>query len=195
MEPRDREQDEKRWGPDHLDRWLDSALHEYGTAEPRMGLEGRVLATLAAEKVSLAVRRRWLWASGSVAAMAALGAVLWLGGMNHGKSVGSVARNATSAGQKTGPVKGQSEVKQPVMGASVQPRTRPRPAKTAVVAAEPRRSQFPSSRPLSEQEQMLVRYVTESPSEAVLVAKEQAERQKELEKLTGDESSKNDSDQ
>jgi hypothetical protein len=63
------------------------------------------------------------------------------------------------------------------------------------VAKEPRLSQFPSPRPLSEQEQLLVRYVTESPDEAVLVAKEQAERQKELEELIGNESSKADSDQ
>jgi hypothetical protein len=38
---------------------------------------------------------------------------------------------------------------------------------------------------LSEQEQLLVRYVTESPDEAVLVAKERAERRLEIESGDG----------
>ena len=41
-------------------------------------------------------------------------------------------------------------------------------------------SQFPSPRPLSEQEKLLVRYVNESPNDAVLIAQEQAARLREM---------------
>jgi hypothetical protein len=61
-------------------------------------------------------------------------------------------------------------------------------AETATAKPAPRLGQFPSQRPLSEQEELLVRYVRESPQEAVLVARAQAEREKELEKLIRDES-------
>jgi hypothetical protein len=53
--------------------------------------------------------------------------------------------------------------------------------------------QFPSARPLSEEEQMLARYVREFPQEAVLVAQDQAKAHKELEELIEAESLKNDS--
>jgi hypothetical protein len=45
----------------------------------------------------------------------------------------------------------------------------------AAVAEEPRLEQFPSPRPLSEQEEMLARYVQEETQEAKLVAKAQTE--------------------
>ncbi len=191
MEPRDLGQDENRTGPDRLDQWLDTGLHEYGSAEPRVGLEGRVLANLATERARATTRRWWVW--GAAAAMVCVGVALWLGGMNHRSPVGDVASNAASAGQKTGAANGHPEVERPVVG-EVHRRVRPGATKVIEVAREPRLIQFPSPRRLGEQEQLLVRYVEESPSEAVLVAKEQAERQKELEKLSGDEPSKIDSD-
>jgi len=50
----------------------------------------------------------------------------------------------------------------------------------------PRLKQFPSPRPLSEQEKLLVRYVNESPSDAVLIAKEQAARLREIQEHESD---------
>jgi hypothetical protein len=190
MEPRDLERDKNRLGPDHLDQWLDAALHGYGSAEPQMGLEGRVLASLAAERARGGVRR-WWWVYGAVAATACLGVVVWVDA-THRPAVDYVVSNVASTGQKAGVVGDKPEGKQPV--AEVQRRT-PRPTGRIEIAKEPRLSQFPSPRALSEQEQLLVRYVTESPSEAVLVAKEQTERRKELEQLTGDEPPVQDSDQ
>jgi len=35
---------------DRLDQWLDKALHEYGSAEPRVGLENCILSNLAMQK-------------------------------------------------------------------------------------------------------------------------------------------------
>ena len=59
---------------------------------------------------------------------------------------------------------------------------------TVVAAANPKLDQFPSPRPLSEEEQLLVRYVHEFPEEAVLIAKAQAESEKEIEQLNGNQS-------
>ena len=188
MEPRDNAQSK-----DRLDQWLDTALQEYGSAEPRMGLESRILANLAAEKASFgARRRRWLWVFGAAAAMTAVVIVVWLGSgtSTRSRSSGNFEGNATSTTQKASEGNARSEVEQSVK-ATVQRR---RPHFTKATEA-PRLSQFPSPQPLSEQEQMLVRYVTESPNEAVLIAQQQADWQKELERLSADESSKTDSDQ
>jgi hypothetical protein len=190
MEPRDQSQGQP--SQDRLDKWLDTALHEYGSAEPRMGLEGLVLANLAAEQVRAGTRRWWVW--GTVAATACVGVLVWVGEMNHRPAAGNVAGNAISAVPKVNEVDRQPDVGRPVVE-TVQRRTPPRSARRIEVAREPRLSQFPSPRPLSEQERLLVRYVEESPDEAVLIAKEQAGRRKEMEQVTGDESSKIGSDQ
>ena len=38
------------------ERWLDAALKQYGEAEPRPGLENRMLANLQAERARLTLR-------------------------------------------------------------------------------------------------------------------------------------------
>jgi hypothetical protein len=192
MEPRDRVHGQDRQNPDRLDLWLDTALREYGKAEPRMGLENRILANLAVERTGSGTR--W-WVFGTAAGMAALAIMVWLVGVNHDKSVRKIASNTTSAGQNAGGAHRQSEVKRPALEAAVQRRARPHPAKRVEMADGPRLSQFPSPRPLSEQEQLLERYVRDSPGEAEMVAQAQAERRKEIEKLVADESSKINSDQ
>ena len=94
--------------------------------------------------------------------------------------------------QKLVPVKPQE-----TGGRRVQPmaKARSQPGEKNEKPTTPRLDQFPSPRPLSEQEQMLARYVREFPQEAVLVARAQTERRKELEKLLADGPSKIDSDQ
>jgi hypothetical protein len=178
MEPEDIVRGKDRPYQDRLDQWLDTALREYGSAEPRIGLENRVLANLAAEKTRVHALWPW-WAFGAVAAMAAVGMVVWLGGIGHSKFVGKT----TSPLQKTDTAKEQSEIKRPPLEAAAQPRARRRSAKTVEATEEPRLSQFPSPRPLSEQERLLLAYVTEFPEEAAKVAHEQAQREKELEAL------------
>src|ERR1700730_4043155 len=46
---------------DALDRELDAALAQYGAAEPRAGLEQRVLTNLQAEREKIASRTWWRW--------------------------------------------------------------------------------------------------------------------------------------
>ena len=56
-----------------LDQWLDEALSQYSAAEPRLGMEQRVLAHIRAEQQARASRRNWWrW----MPAFAAIAAVL-----------------------------------------------------------------------------------------------------------------------
>jgi hypothetical protein len=58
MEPREDVRGQDSSSQDRLDQWLDAALHEYGSAEARTGLEGRVLANLAVERARRGTRQR-----------------------------------------------------------------------------------------------------------------------------------------
>ena len=172
---------------DRLDRWLDSALNEHGKAEPWPGLEARVLANLAAHAKPSGFRSTWPWVSaGAVVAVLFMG--VWLGvGHRVIRGPDSAARHPTSA---------ETQSRQPLQEATptahMPPAVRPlRHRRDPVIAtvagtSEPRLKQFPSLRPLSEQEKLLVRYVNESPSDAVLIAKEQAARLREMQEYESD---------
>jgi hypothetical protein len=54
---------------------------------------------------------------------------------------------------------------------------------TVIASAQPKLDHFPSPRPLSQEELLLVRYAQEFPQEAVMMAKAQAESEKEVEQL------------
>ncbi|HVH87153.1 MAG TPA: hypothetical protein VM912_10530, partial [Terriglobales bacterium] len=56
---------------ENFDRWLDAALHARADAEPRMGLEDRVLARLAADPP-----RKFVWWPASALAAAVAGLVI-----------------------------------------------------------------------------------------------------------------------
>src|SRR5260370_27675325 len=71
MDPLERERDrDVERGLD--DRRLESALIQFGKAEPRVGLENRLLANLRAERAPAYLRRRWWRALGMVASLAAI---------------------------------------------------------------------------------------------------------------------------
>jgi hypothetical protein len=53
---------------DKLDRFLDRALADYGTATPRSGFEQRILANMAAQRQERDRNWRWLWIAVPVAA-------------------------------------------------------------------------------------------------------------------------------
>ena len=89
-----------------VDAWIDASLNQYGEAEPRPGLEGRVWANVRAER-----RRR----------------------LERGRR------------------------------------------STAAAADEPKLEQFPSPRPLSTQERLLLLYLRETPQQEVLSAASSAE--------------------
>src|SRR6185312_7823201 len=61
---------------DRMDRWLDSALKQYGDVEPRIGLERRIMANLEVRTHSVA-RRNWLLALASIAVVCVSATAIW----------------------------------------------------------------------------------------------------------------------
>jgi VirB8 protein len=156
---------------------LDAALKQYGDVEPRAGLEARVLSNIRIEQERIG-ERRWNWtaALAAIAVAGALGAIMFLIRKPdvrpqvvaiHAAS-GLIAKDAIAVGIKP------PRADRPSTSSS---RRKPRPIVRAIASADdsPKLEQFPSPRPLSEQEEILARYVRERREEARLVAHAQAE--------------------
>lgn len=156
-----------------LDELLDAALTRHRSAEARSGLEERVLARLRTKaRPTTGVTWRWLPVLVTAAAL-----VL---------AVGAFYAVRRSAPPEVTPTTAARPVEEPRVAApaireerarAIRP-TRPavpRPkqlqlVQVATVVASPRRPQFPSPAPLSEQERLLLRYVTESSKEVLLAS-------------------------
>jgi hypothetical protein len=165
---------------DHLDEWLDIALQQYGNAEPRLGLESRILGSMEAARERAVLGRPfgWLFAAASLAVVLI---AIFIGIWHR-----PLAAPQRVAGQQTG---GNAV---PQSGVQTIPAARPRHTGTklplrrqthlarAELAREPKLEQFPSPRPLSEQELLLTRYAKRFPTEARLIAQEQDKFQQEI---------------
>ena len=162
-----------------LDRDLDLALAKYSAVEPRAGLKDRILANLKAERAH-AARGWWCWPR--VAALVAMVAIVVAASIawRWWKPGGNIAAHHASnwvrevPGPQTGSSTGGERVRQQ---AAVPVRTRRDHGSRGpvVVAAEPRLEQFPSPRPLSDQEKILASYVAKYPEHAILIAQARAE--------------------
>jgi hypothetical protein len=164
--------------PNNLsEKLLDDALKQYGDVEPRAGLEARVLANIRIEQERIGEHRwNWMSALAAIAVAWALGAIMFLIRKPDVRpqvvaihaAPGLIAKEATAVGVKP-PL-----ADRPSTSFS---RRKPRPLARTIVLADgsPKLEQFPSPRPLSEQEEILARYVRERPEEARLVAHAQAE--------------------
>ena len=154
---------------DTFDDLLDGALKQYGNVETRLGLEGRVLANLAAQASRARARRAWFWAVAGISAVVVL--PLWFGHLGALKSHSDVSvrvpRVVMAPRTLMPPV-----VKEASRRKESRPRRRVSP-RSMTVAAEPKLQQFPSSRPISEQELLVAEYAVRYPREAMLVAQEQ----------------------
>jgi len=154
---------------DPLDDLLDEALKLYGNVERRVGLEGRVLANLAAQ--ARRTRACWtrVWAVAGVS-VAVLLLVLWFAHPSKMKS-----RNDVSISVPRGVVV-PSTLMPPVVEVSRHKGLLPRrniAPRSVTTAAEPRLQQFPSFRPISKQELLVAEYAVRYPQEAMLVVQEQ----------------------
>jgi hypothetical protein len=180
-----------------LDQLLDKTLAEYGNAEPRFGLENRVVASLEAEGARIAGQRRWWWILGTVSATAAVAAVVWMGdgpADSHAKfqPAGAAVRSQSAAtaiateGDPSGPGTGVSSANRPTRIKASLRAIRPHPGEQ-LAKATPKLEQFPSPVPLSEQEKILARYITQYPEHALLIARAQTalEQQDQREKSQG----------
>jgi hypothetical protein len=187
-------------GHDGLGRELDGALAKYTDVEPRAGLENRVLANLRAERERLPNHGWWRWSvAGALATVVIVSLVLaWKSGK---PSQPVVANHASPTAQPT--KNPATQVASNSSANEIHPRSSTattrgdarHPRSTALAAADPKLDHFPSPRPLSKEEQLLVRYVQDFPQEAVMIAKAQAESEKEMEELSGLEPSGTKQDQ
>ena len=152
-----------------VDELLDASLRRYASAEPRPGLEGRVLAGVRARQQAMRRRTAWFWVAGlaSAAAMATLLVI----SLAH-------RQPAPSPAIAKAPVTPSA----PVVAKAVPATPRPvphRPLRHVVPAAvDWRPQQFPTPRPLSEQEKLLVAYVQAlkaSPAASAPSAKQEVE--------------------
>lgn len=162
-----------------VDRWLDDALAVYAKAEPRAGLEGRVVARLAAARRES--RRDWHW--WGVLAFSALAALVtaavWFGRVDRRMIPRTPIAKVESPGKTASPtVPGspRSAPKQPTRAVRA---GRVQHFSTVQSVAAPKLEQFPSPSPLTEQEEMLALYVREFPERATLMARVQTETQKQ----------------
>ena len=174
---------------DKVDRWLNTALRQHGSAAARAGLEARILANLKSAQSQASSRVGWIWAlTGSVVAVAVVIAFLWLG--SGSKQNGRSNSNANAVHPLMRATNNNQALPQ-----TSQHRPIPAPKRTKqIVTARnrlqlvtaPRRSQFPSPRPLSPQELVLAEYVKRFPEEALLLAQEHKQFENEIEKAQQD---------
>ncbi len=176
---------------DELDRILDAGLANYAAAQPREGLEDRILANLRAERAGHTNRAWWRWS-----AMAALAAVVivtvtleWRAGRPPHPPVANRSPAITHA-PRQGPQivsngDGNGVQVRPQGGGATRKTTVRRSQPKAVIAANPKLGspklnlpkleQFPSPHPLSEQEKILANFVAQYPEHAALIAQAQTE--------------------
>jgi hypothetical protein len=158
---------------DRLDRELDVALAKFA-AEPRTGLEERVLANLRAQHERNSSRLWWPWpvVAALAVAIALSVSVTW----KLGKPAPITTAHQPAIVQRNQQTEMQVSHDGGIM---VRPRApyarRLKPYSVSfhatVLASSPKLEQFPSPQPLSEQEKMLSDYVSEHRKQAILVAR------------------------
>ena len=176
MDPIERERDrDVEGGLD--DQWLESALIQFGRAEPRVGLENRLLANLRAERAQAYLRRPWWRALGMVASLAAILVAVRVEERDRERKPESTAATSTTNRAEARELVQPRPIPQIVHPAREVVLRRPahRPTRDLAVASTPKLAQFPSPQPLSEQERILASYVAKYPEHAALVAQARAE--------------------
>lgn len=173
-------------GPDDLDRALDAALAKYSSVEPRKGLDQRVMANLKAQPAGVPAHVSWRW--GLALALVLL---LFVAGLawnsrkvSHPVMVrqeptsvpGTNARAAEGSGLEHQPAQ---VLKAPIVEAVVHKKRKRDPGVRLGLTSVPKRQQFPSPQPLSEQEKLLASYVAQYPERAILTARAQADFEKQ----------------
>ena len=171
-----------------IDEMLDSMLANYSSAEPRPGLETRILANLReAEKKAPQgwPNFKWLWA-GMVAAVIMVGAVL-IGGRHRVTPTTNVIVKTNQPApqpelQPHAPIV-QQETARTHRHKPPAPPTRPQ---NVTLALSQRPANFPTPVPLSEQERMMFTYLANTPKEIVVAQIPRNNDQEESEEFWAD---------
>jgi len=156
-----------------INRELDAGLALYAAVEPRPGLEERVLANLRMERAKALQRAWWRWSlAGAAAIVFVVVVVAWRRDSlfrptisSHSLAVSDSLRPKTIATSDDQQTQARAQAFQPM------PRVHQRMRPTVAKELQPKLDQFPSPQPLSEQEQLLARYVAQHHEEAVLIAR------------------------
>lgn len=147
-----------------LDGLLDSLLSQYASEEPRPGLETRVLARMADSRRGKVSVWRWLCLGAGAAAMAAVVIALLV-------STRSRPRPTTPAIAQSQPRSSSAKAALTAGETSRAPRPTVRPGKKLIRHArdiEVRKDVFPTPEPLSEQEKLMLRYLSATPRQELL---------------------------
>lgn len=164
---------------DEFDRELDAALARYAAVEPRTGLEERILVNLRAERTGGVDRAWWRWRLGLAAT-----AVVVVGLTLAWRSLSPSPLVITNHSPIPAPGPGRTEIQVASHDEHVPLGQRHAPHRAVVrqsshpetvVPSAPKLDQFPSQRPLSEQERILAAYVANYPERAALVAEARME--------------------
>jgi hypothetical protein len=176
-----------------MDEMLDSMLANYSSAEPRPGMETRILASVRDAEQRKQARPSWmfkgLWAAAAVAA-AIIVVVVFFGGRQNVKQPPVVVKITPTPVQPHAPQPSFPET------VTVHPeRHRPKAAVTpgvestrlenASLPLDRRPGVFPTPTPLSEQEKLMFTYLANTPKEEV-VAQIQRNDQKEADEFWED---------
>jgi hypothetical protein len=183
----EREQEQK------LDELLDSMLAAYSAAEPRPGLETRIVANLREQGGQDEARwwsRRWLWAGASMAAIAASVVLVILFSRATGPKPSApmqAARQQTTPSQiaqSPTVVMGRAQGRTasgtvPGERAARRPRVRQTKASMQNTHPAPWPAMFPTPLPLTQQERLMFAYIENTPREEV-IAQLVRDEQKEI---------------
>ncbi len=168
---------------DKFDHELDVALAKYAAAEPRAGLEERILANLRAEPEHHSPIREW-WRWPAIVAFAAMVLIValslvWRSGQprldKEAHHPSPAIQDNAHDGTQVAVHGGSNQLRTTHAAAVKKTTTHTDPRSLAVVAAAPHMEQFPSPQPLSEQEQILMSYVANFQDHATLVARARME--------------------
>lgn len=153
-----------------IDEMLDSMLANYSAAEPRPGLESRILANLRETPEKQTAQGwwnfKWLWA-GMITAAIIVAAVLISGRRRIEPPTHVVLRTTQPAPQPEIQPHAPIAPKETVRIYRRKPRATKQP-QNAALALSQRPAVFPTPTPLSEQEKLLLSYLAGTPREEVV---------------------------
>lgn len=129
---------------------LDASLRIHATAEPRPGLENRIVAGVRARQREAGRRTAWAWAVAMAGVVAIVGIVALRGGHRQPAPEPVIAKFPAS---HDAPVIATTVPNSPL------PSPRRMPHRSELRTVDWRPQQFPTPRPLGEQERLLLAYV------------------------------------
>ena len=154
-----------------MDKMLDSLLASYSSAEPRPGMETRILANLrdaAGREVPLQWWNfKWLWAA-TVTAIIIVAAILIAGRQYVVPPSNVVIRNTRPVSPRPEIQTGVPATHETAAKLQRQKPSAPGLLKNTTLALDRRPAVFPTPTPLSEQERLLLRYLAGTPREEVI---------------------------